>query len=320
MLYRGSPRLLDIFSLEPTANMSHDHTHHHHHHAPSSRKVLLLALAVTLGFALVEAVAGWWSGSLALLGDAGHMFSDGTSLGIAALAAWLAMTAPSRRHSYGLGRSELLAALFNALFMIAIVVGISSAAVSRLMEPTQVQGQAVMVVALIGLFINILVAWLLSRSAENINVRGALLHVFADLLGSVAALIAGAVIVVTGWTPIDPILSLVIALLILYSSINLLKEGLHHLLDGVPRTIDLQQVGMALAEIEGVLEVHDLHIWSLSSERIALSAHLSVVDFSRWVEQLTTARHLLHERFGIEHITLQPEVHAASTVVTIAPP
>ena len=280
---------------------------HDHHHAGRSHRSLLLALLLTLGFAAVEAVGGWLSGSLALLGDAGHMLSDGSALGLAAFAGWLATRPGTRRHSYGLGRAELLAALFNALLMVAIVTALSVAAVGRLLEPRPVTGETVIVVALAGLLVNLLVAWLLLQEHQNINVRGALLHVLGDLLGSVAALIAGVTITYPGWTPIDPILSLVIALLILLSAWRLLRETLHLLLDGVPTRIELQQVGAALAALEGVEAVHDLHIWQLSGERAALSAHLEIGDLQQWPWQLEAARQMLAERFAIDHVTLQPE-------------
>ncbi len=270
--------------------------------------MLYYALLLTLGYALVEAVGGWLAGSLALLGDAGHMLTDGLSLGLAALASWLAARPASRRHSYGLGRAELLAAFINALFMIAIVTSLSVAAIDRLMQPRAVNGEAVTLVALIGLLINLAVAWLLSREHHNINVRGALLHVLGDLLGSVAALIAGVTIAVTGWTPIDPILSLLIAALILFSALRLLRDTLHLLLDGVPPQISLKQVGRALAKIEGVSSVHDLHIWQLSGERIALSGHLIIDDLHHWGRILQQAGQLLRERYHIDHITLQPEL------------
>lgn len=295
--------------------MHAQHHDHAEHHAPGSGRILALSLALTLLFAAVEAAAGWWSGSLALLGDAGHMLTDGLSLAIAAMATWLALRPPSARHSYGLGRAELLAALLNALFMIAVVAAITAAAIERLQTPRPVAGETVTLVAAIGLVINLIVAWLLSRSQRNINVRGALLHVLGDLLGSVAALIAGVVITVTGWTPIDPILSLVIAALILFSSLRLLRDALHLLLDGVPRTLDLSVVGQALAELEGVVEVHDLHIWHISAERIAVSAHLRIDDPSLWQQRLESARTLLNSRFGIDHVTLQPEVPAGQPVV-----
>ena len=293
--------------------MTHEHHHDHgHSHASSSRRVLFLSLLLTIGFAIVEAVAGWFSGSLALVGDAAHMLTDGLSLGFAAFASWLATRAPSRRHSFGLGQVELLAAFVNALFMIAIVVAISTAAVDRLMHPRPVEGETVTIVAVIGLLINLLVAWLLSRSHHNINVRGALLHVLGDLLGSVAALVSGVVITVTGWTPVDPLLSLVIVALILFSSLRLLREGLHLLIGGVPFSTSLVEVGNTMAKIDGVVEVHDLHIWSLSAERMALSAHLVIDDLSHWPQILIAAQHLIDEHFGIDHVTLQPEVRLVS--------
>jgi len=285
----------------------HEHGHHHDHHHGGSGRVLALALTLTLGFSVVEALAGWVGGSLALLSDAGHMVTDSASLGLAALAAWLAQRPPSERHSYGLGRAETLAALFNALLMIAVVVAISAAAVGRFMHPTPVRGDLVTVVALIGLGINLGVAWLLMGGRDNLNVRGALLHVLGDLLGSVAALVSGVVILHTGWTPVDPILSLVIAVLILGSSLRLLREALHALLDGVPQGLDLAAVGRAMAGVKGVRSVHDLHIWSLSAEQRALSAHVVLRRMDDWEAVLGRLRGLLASRYGIDHVTLQPE-------------
>lgn len=291
--------------------MSHHHDQHHdahghaHHHGAGS--LLLLSLVLTLGFSVVEAITGWWSGSLALLGDAGHMVSDAFALGVAAAAAWIARRRPSHRHSYGLGRAEFVGALFNALLMLLIVVAITVSAVERLQVPHAVEGGVVTAVALLGLVINLLVAWLLSRGAGDLNTRAALLHVMGDLLGSVAALIAGAVVLYTGWSPIDPILSLVIVALILFSSLRLLREALHGLMEGVPLHLSLPAVGQAMAAVEGVRSVHDLHIWSLSSERIALSAHVVVSDMTRWQSTLDALRQMLAEQFAIDHVTLQPE-------------
>ena len=263
---------------------------------------------LTLTFAVIEAIAGWLSGSLALLSDAGHMVSDATALGLASLAVWVAAKPPSAQHSYGYGRAEVIAALINSLFMIGIVVVIVVAAVDRMQTPRPVAGSTVMWVAAIGLFINMLVAYVLSRGERTLNTRGALLHVMGDLLGSVAALIAGAVIYFTGWTPIDPILSLVICALILYSSLNLLREALQVIMEGVPSSIDLNEVGLAMAAIDDVGSVHDLHIWTLSSGRIALSAHLVVSELEKWPQILDRQSVMLKERFAVEHITLQPEL------------
>ena len=270
-------------------------------------QALTLALALTLGYSVVEALAGWWAGSLALLSDAGHMLSDAGSLGIAAFAAWAAQRAPSPRHSYGFGRAEIVAGLVNAAFMVAVLVWISVAAVQRLLAPQPVHGEAVAVVALVGLLVNVAVALVLARGGRNMNVRGALLHVMGDLLGSVAALVAGAVIVTTGWTPIDPLLSLFICALILISSLRLLREALHALMEGTPLHLSLDEIGRSIAAVERVRSVHDLHIWTLSSDRIALSAHLVLDDMSEWERVLPAVSAMLAERHGIDHVTLQPE-------------
>ena len=286
----------------------HDHGHEHaaHDHTVDAGPRLIWALLLTLGFAAVEAVAGFWSGSLALLGDAGHMLTDSAALGLVAFAAWLSRRPASRRHTYGLGRVETLAALFNVVAMVLVVVAIAVAAIQRFLEPAAINGQAVTVVAVIGLFINVGVAWLLMQGNQTMNTRGALLHVLGDLLGSVAALLAGAVVVFTGWTPIDPLLSLLICVLILGSSLRLLREVLQALMEGVPAHLLLEQIGQALAGVAGVVSVHDLHVWTLSSNRIALSAHLVVDSFAGWPDVLAAARDVLREQ-GVEHVTLQPE-------------
>lgn len=296
-----------------TMSDQHQHVHHHHdHHHADAGPRLAWALLLTLGFAVVEALSGFWSGSLALLGDSGHMVTDSASLGLAAFAVWLARRPPSRRHTYGLGRVETLAALLNVLFMVLVVVGISVAAIRRFLDPVSINGEAVTLVAVIGLLINVGVAWLLMHGEQTMNTRGALLHVLGDLLGSVAALISGAVIMRTGWTPIDPLLSLLICLLVLASSLRLLREVLHALLEGVPTHLSLERIGQALAAVPGVSSVHDLHVWTLSSNRVALSAHLVVDSLAQWPEVLAAAQHVLvHE--GIAHATLQPEL-AARTV------
>ncbi|MGB0212289.1 cation diffusion facilitator family transporter [Algiphilus sp.] len=285
---------------------SHDHHEHHHHHHGSGR-TLTLALIATASFAAVEAVGGWLSGSLALMSDAGHMITDASSLGIGALAAWIARRPASRSHSFGLQRAEVIGALINALLMLAVVGAVAVAAVQRLADPAPVAGGAVMLIAAIGLLVNVAVAAILMRGEQTMNVRGALLHVMGDLLGSVAALVAGVVIVVTGWTPIDPILSLFVAALILFSAGRLMRDVLHVLMEGVPRGVDVQQVSSDMVAVEGVRSVHDLHIWTLSSSSYALAAHVDLEVLSDWQRLLPELQGMLRERFGIAHSTLQPE-------------
>lgn len=286
----------------------HDHAHDHHGHHSHAHGHLGWALAFTLGFAVVEAIAGWWAGSLALLGDAGHMVTDASALGLAALAGIIAAGGATRTHSFGLGRIEVLAAAVNALFMLAIVTGIVIGAVQRLQAPMPVNGPVVALVAGLGLVINCLVLWTLSRGEQDLNTRGALLHVMGDMLGSVAALASGLVIWATGWLSIDPILSLVICVVILMSSLRLLWEALHVFMEGVPRHIDLREVGEAMAGVEQVCSVHDLHIWNLSSREVALSAHVVLRDMQAWQPVLGQLRQLLDLRFAIRHATLQPEL------------
>jgi len=301
----------------------HKHTHDaapehdgHHAHAHTGRNgALLAALLLTLSFAGIEALAGWWSGSLALLSDAAHMFTDSSALGLAAGAAWLMRRPPSMRHSYGLVRAEVLAALVNGLLMLVLLGYIVHEAIDRFGAPRDIRGEAVIGVAAVGLAVNLVVAWVLSHGEHTLNSRAALLHVLGDALGSVAAIVAGAVIVVTGWTPIDPLLSLLVAVLILISALRLLREAVHVLMEGVPVHLELDAVGRDLAMLDGVLRVHDLHVWTLSSGSIALSAHLEIRNLSDWPGILDAARRVMDDRHGIHHVTLQPEVLMAEPLV-----
>ena len=292
----------------------HSHGHaggrrHRDTHAHSAiGRVLGSALAVTLGYAVVELVTGLAFGSLALVSDAGHMVSDAMALGLAWFAAWVAARPGGARHSYGLARAEVIAAFVNGLVLLLVVVFIAVEAVNRLLHPASVDGLGVMVVAFVGLLLNLAVVLILSRGERNLNLRAAMLHVISDVVGSVAALASGAVIYFTGWKPIDPVLSLVIAVLILASTVQLLRDALHVLMEGVPRSLRLEEVGRVLARIDGVRSVHDLHIWDISSGRPALSAHMNVSDLAGCAVILEQARQLLRQRFGIDHITLQPEI------------
>ena len=199
-------------------------------------------------------------------------------------AAWLAKRPQSHRHTYGFARAEILAALLNAFFMLAVIAAITVSAIERLRSPGAVAGEAVTVVAIIGLVVNLGVAWVLSRGERNLNTRGAMVHVLGDLLGSVAALIAGVVVTYTGWTPIDPILSMAIAALILVSSVRLLREALHALMEGTPLHLPIEEIGRALAAYPGVKGVHDLHVWTISTDMISLSAHVVIEDMAQWEE------------------------------------
>lgn len=291
--------------------MSDQANNHSHDYSHGSQRALLLALGFTTFFAVVEAGAGWWANSLALIGDAGHMITDSMALGLGALAAWMSRRPPSRRHSFGLKRAEVLGALLNVVFMIGVIVYIGIEAVDRLASPQAVNGPVVMGVAAIGLLVNLGAAWVLHRGEQTLNVRGAMLHVMGDLLGSVAALVAGAVIWATGWYPIDPLLSAFIGVLILASSLRLLRDVIHVILEGVPRDVDLDELGQALAAVPGVAHVHDLHAWALDSSSYAVSAHVVVDRLAEWEFKRRELERVLAEQFGIQHATLQPETERA---------
>ncbi len=301
----------DHAPLPRRRGVAHEHAPDHHHGVGgghgAARGALVLALVLTGGFAVVEAVGGWWSGSLALLSDAGHMLTDSASLGLALFAHAYASRPPSARASYGHGRAEVLAAFVNAIAMLAIVVAIVVEAARRLVAPEPVAGGTVLGIAAVGLAVNLFVAWRLSSASGSVNARAALLHVMGDLLGSVAAIAAGAVILATGWTPIDPILSVVVALLILRSTWRLLRQTTEVLMERVPAHLDYASIGQALASIPGVRDVHDLHVWSMGADEVALSAHMGVESGEAWPGVLATAQRRMRERFGIRHLTLQPD-------------
>jgi cobalt-zinc-cadmium efflux system protein len=299
--------------------------HHHHGHGPDrhaagaaavgvaaagERRALWIALSLTVGFAIVETAAGWLAGSLALLSDAGHMITDSAALALALLARHISQRPPTRRASYGYARAEVLAAFINALIMLAVIVWIAVEAVRRLLAPGPVVGGVVVAVAAAGLLVNLVSAWLLSGH-DTLNSRAALLHVLGDMLGSVAAVVAGAVIVATGWLPIDPILSLFVSALILRSTWMLLRTTTQVLMEGVPAHLSYDDIGRELTRLPGVSAVHDLHVWYMTSNRAAMSAHLRIRDAAAWPQTLVAAQRLLAERYGIDHVTLQPTWHEA---------
>ncbi|MFZ6844278.1 cation diffusion facilitator family transporter [Undibacterium sp. RuTC16W] len=300
---------------QKTSTHKSDHLHahrrgdaqHQHFFENRSQKILTWALGLTLSFAGVEVGFGFWSNSLALISDAGHMVTDAAALGLALLAQIIAKRPPTAKNSFGFGRAEALAAFVNGLVMLAVVGWIVFEAVQRLSHPESVQGGAVMLVASIGLAINIVVAWVLSHDKESVNTKAALVHVMGDLLGSVAAIISGAVIYYVGWMQIDPILSIFVSLLILKSTFGVLGESYHFLMEGVPHHIDYVQIGDDLEAISGVLSVHDLHVWEMSPGYPALIGHLEIDDLSAWPRILESVKNMLLEKHKIDHITLQAE-------------
>ena len=284
---------------------------HTHSKQVSNQNLLLIALVLTLGFSGVEGAAAYFANSLALISDAGHMVTDAAALGLALLAQIISRRPPSPKHSFGFGRAEALAAFVNSIVMLALVVWIVFEAISRFYDPHKVDGLTVTVVAGIGLVMNIVVAWVLSRDKKSVNTRAALVHVMGDLLGSIAALIAGVVIQLTGWMPIDAILSILVSFLILKSTISILGESYHFLMEGVPLHIDYLQVGKDLRGVPGVLAVHDLHVWEMTPSFPALIGHIEIAEMQEWPDIMSRINEMLLDKHGIDHVTLQPEVFGA---------
>lgn len=286
----------------------HDHSHAGHSHRDAAATRLSATLALVLAYMLAEIIGGWLSNSLALLADAGHMFSDAAALSLSLFAAWIARRPPTPQHSYGYYRAEILAALANATMLGVISIFVLVEAWHRLWHPPEVQGALMMGIAVGGLVVNLFGLGLLhSHRDANINVHGAWLHVLSDLLGSVAAIAGGALIWLWGWNWADPVASALISLLIIYSSWGLLKETIAILMEGTPGHVDLDEVRSCMAGVAGIREVHDLHVWTITSGMEALSGHVVVADGRPGAELLSELRSLLHERFGIDHITIQIE-------------
>ena len=281
---------------------------HSHRRETSNASLLAIALAITFSFAIVEAIAGYLAGSLALLSDAAHMVTDAAALGLALFAQIISRRPPSARHSFGFGRAEALAAFVNAIAMLVLVAWIIGEAITRFYTPHTVDGEMVAIVAAIGLVMNVIVATILSRDKKSVNTRAALVHVMGDLLGSIAALISGVVIYFSGWMEIDAWLSILVALLILKSTFAILKESYHFLMEGVPLNIDYIAVGKDLHAVKGVRAVHDLHVWEMSPNQPALIGHIEVDSLLQWPTLMRRINAMLLERHGIDHVTLQPEL------------
>lgn len=295
-----------------THHKNHAHNHHHghhltHHQHSKAKNSLLIAASIVFGFAIIEALGGFFANSLTLLSDAGHMAADAISLLLAAFAAWIARRPISQKHTYGFGRAEVIIAWLSCLSLIAITIIILIEAFHRLHEPGVIAGRTVMTVAFLGFIVNLVLALILGRGEKTLNTKAALLHILSDLLGSIVALISGAIIYFTHWAKIDPILSVIICVLILFSTINLLRESLVVLMEGVPKHIDSNKVSSAMGKIENIEAIHDLHIWTLTSGMVLLTAHIVVEDINKWPNIAEKLRTTLLDHFGINHVTLQPE-------------
>jgi cobalt-zinc-cadmium efflux system protein len=289
--------------------MSHDHCHDHHHaHRTANKRRLMLTLLLAGGYMLAEIVGGLITHSLALLADAGHMFSDVAALGLSLFALAIAERPPTAQRTFGYYRTEILAALANGGTLIAVSIFVFVEAYRRWLDPPEVQGGLMMAIAVGGLAVNLMSLRILGHGTEeNLNIRGAWLHVLTDALGSVGAIAAGAIIWTLGWYWVDPAASVVIGLLVIYSAWRLVAESVSVLMENAPRGIDVDEVRDTLAGVPGVTGVHDLHVWTITSGLDSLSAHLVMADGHAPAELLTRVRHQLHEHFGIDHVTIQVE-------------
>lgn len=289
---------------------SHSHAHSHSHHPQNFGRTFAIGIGLNLGFVAAEVVFGFIANSMSLLADAGHNLSDVLGLVLAWAAAIMAKRASSPRFTYGLKKAPILAALANSLLLLIAVGAIGAEAIRRLIHPSPTLGGTITIVAAAGIVVNGVTALLFARGGrDDLNIRGAYFHMAADALVSIAVVIAGLVILWTGQEWIDPAMSLAVSIVILWGSIGLLKESVWMSLAGVPKGIDVDQVEMALTELDGVDAVHDLHVWPLSTTETALTAHI-VTPLADYPDALLeSARTILHDRFHIEHCTIQVERH-----------
>jgi cobalt-zinc-cadmium efflux system protein len=289
----------------------------HVHGRERGRRALTLTLALTATFTVVEVVGGLLTDSLALLADAGHMLSDDLSLGLALLATWLAARPPSPRRTFGYQRAEILAALFNGVTLVVVSVLIFVEAVRRFEDPPDVASGWMLAIACAGLAVNLLAASILHRAdAESLNVSAALRHVLADVAGSVGVIVAAVIILATGWEYADPLVSVLIGVLVLASSWSIIRDAVTILLEASPRGLNVEEVGNAMAAVPGVVDVHDLHVWTITSGFAALAAHVTVDRDSDCHAKRRELEALLADRFGLEHTTLQVD-HAGGELLQI---
>jgi cobalt-zinc-cadmium efflux system protein len=295
-------------------------SHHDHDHGRRSAKSLgrlKIALALTSVYMVAEAIGGWWTNSLALLADAGHMLTDVAALSLTLFAFWFAERPATSKKTYGYYRTEILAAFVNGIALVLLSIWIIYEAIERWQSPQGVLGAEMTLIAVGGLIVNVIAAFLLhSDHHHDLNLRGAWLHVMGDLLGSVAAIIAGVLIITLGWMWADAATSVVISLIIIFGAWRLILDSVNVLLEGTPRHIDIEAVETAIMETPGVAGVHDLHIWTISSGIDALSAHISHDDTISHSDLLVQVRKRLHDEFHIDHLTIQMETlnHEAEAV------
>ncbi|MDU0813927.1 cation diffusion facilitator family transporter [Bacillus siamensis] len=289
--------------------------HNHNHAGGSNKKVLLISFIMITGYMIIEAIGGFLTNSLALLSDAGHMLSDSISLMVALIAFKLAEKKASHNKTFGYKRFEILAAVINGVALILISLYIIYEAIKRFSHPPEVATTGMLIISIIGLAVNILVAWIMLNGGDtknNLNIRGAYLHVISDMLGSVGAILAAVLIIFFGWGWADPLASVIVAVLVLRSGYHVTKDSIHVLMEGTPENINVTDIIHTIEETEGIQHIHDLHIWSITSGLNALSCHAVVDDQLTISESESILRKIEHELGdkGITHVTIQMETEA----------
>ena len=288
--------------------MGHDHEHTH----VGNKKTLLTAFIIITGYMIIEAIGGIITNSLALLSDAGHMLSDSISLAIALIAFTLGEKAANSKKTFGYKRFEVLAVVLNGVTLILIAVFIFYEAIQRFMYPPQVASTGMLIIAIVGLLVNVVVAWVMMRGGdtkENLNLKAAYLHVLSDMLGSVAAIVAALLIMFFNWSWADPVASIIVAILVCISGVRVTNSAIHILMEGTPSNVDLNEITKMIENVKGIKRIYDLHVWTITSGQNALSCHV-VVDGTLTVndtgEILLLIKHELEHK-GIGHVTIQTE-------------
>ncbi|BAY10494.1 cation diffusion facilitator family transporter [Calothrix sp. NIES-2098] len=301
-------------------NHSHNHNHHHHEHGTNNyNRAFMIGTILNVGFVIIEAFYGYLAHSLALLADAGHNLSDVLGLLLAWGASFLGSRPPTLRYTYGLRRSSILAALINAIALLLVMGGIAWEAVQRFHSPASVGAITVIGVAMVGIVINTITALMfMSGRKHDLNIRGAFLHMAADAGVSLGVVLAGIAIVFTGWLWFDPVVSLIIVAVVVFGTWQLLKDSVNLALDAVPEGIEPLAVQTYLSELPGVTQIHDLHIWAMSTTETALTAHLVISSGHPGDDFLVQTCKELHDHFGIEHSTLQIEIGDSNQTCALA--
>ncbi|KKI91229.1 zinc transporter ZitB [Bacillus sp. SA1-12] len=290
---------------------SHEHGHHdHHHHSSNNRVALKWSFFIIATYMVIEVIGGILTNSLALLSDAGHMLSDAAALGLSYLALTFGEKGASLSKTFGYKRFEILAAFINGITLVVISLYIFWEAYQRILNPPDVVSVGMLTISIIGLVVNIIAAFILMKGDkdENLNVRSAFLHVLGDMLGSFGAIVAALLIMFFGWNITDPIASIIVAILIIISGWRVTKDSFHILMEGVPINIDVEKIKEELLNFQGVKDVHDLHVWSITSDFPSLSCHLVVEQEVVHQDLLGNAKTLLHDKFQLHHTTIQIDV------------